>query len=142
MTVTSNQILQTHAPKFMPITKKSRKQQKKQMRARALKFDKAWLDHLEVAAAVEYHTSNEQIECVHDEPEVVEQCDDSQEQAIIEDQFDCVQDEPEIVEQCEHSTREQRIFLMANYDNHHGRIFRHVEIRACHAFLWSTTLQK
>ena len=56
------------------------------------------------------------MDCVQDEPEVVEQCDDSQDQAVIEDQFDCVQDEPEVVEQCEHSTREQGKCLTANYD--------------------------
>ena len=116
MTVTSDQTLQTHAPKFMPIKKKSQKQLKKQQRARALRVDKAWFDRLGVAAAVEDHTSNEQIDCVQDGPEVVEQCDDSQDQAVIEDHFDRVQDEPEVVEQCEHSTREQRKIIMANYD--------------------------
>ena len=116
MTVTSDQALQTHAPKCMPIKKKSQKQLKKQKRARALKVDKAWFDRLEVAAAVEDRTSSKQSDCVQDEPEVVEQCDDSQDQAVIEDRFDCVQYEPEVVEQCEHSTREQRTFLMAKYD--------------------------
>ena len=105
MTVTSDQTLQTHAPKFMPIKKKSQKQLKKQKRARALKVDKAWFDRLEVAAAVEDHTSSEQSDCVQDEPEVVEQCDDSQDQAVIEDQLDA-----------ENNKREQRTFLMANYN--------------------------
>ena len=88
MTVTSDQTLQTHAPQFIPIKKKSQKQLKKQKRARALKVDKAWFDRLEVAATVEDHTSSEQSDCVQDEPEAVEQCDDSQDQAVIEDQFD------------------------------------------------------
>ena len=105
MTATSDQILQTHAPNFMPIKKKSQKQLKEQKRARALKIDKAWFDRLEVAAAMEDHTSSEQSDCVQDEPEVVEQCDDSQDQAVIEDQSDA-----------ENTTRAQRTFLMANYD--------------------------
>ena len=106
MTVTSDQTLQTHAPKFMPIKKKSQKQLKKQKRARALKVDKAWLDRLEVAAAVEDHTSNEQIDCVQDEPEVVEQCDDIQDQAVVKDQGDA-----------ENNKREHRKFIMTIYDN-------------------------
>ena len=53
MTVTSDQTLQTHASKFMPIKKKSQKKLKRQKRARALKVDKAWFDRLEVATEVE-----------------------------------------------------------------------------------------
>ena len=88
MTVTNDQTLQTHAQQRMPIKKKSQKHLKKQKRARALKVGKAWFDRLEVAAAVEEHTSSDQSNCVHDEPEVVEQCDDNQDQAVIEDQLD------------------------------------------------------
>ena len=118
MTVTSDQALQTDAPTFMPIKKKSQKQLKKRKRARALEFEKAWLDRLEVAAAaISYHTPNEQItpqdepafveqcDCSQDEPEVVEQCDDGQGQAVIESHVDVKDDE-----------REQRKCLMTSYD--------------------------
>ena len=106
MTVTSDQTLQAHAPQFLHIKRKSQNQLKKQKRARALKVDKAWCDRLEVAAALEDHASSEQSDCVQDEPEVVEQCDDSQDQAVIEDQFDA-----------ENTNREQSKLLMTDYDN-------------------------
>ena len=59
-------------------------QETKQKRARASKIDKAWLNRLEVATAIAYHTPKDQItakmksevvdqsNCCHDEPEVVE----------------------------------------------------------------------